>query len=93
MELFVCFKPLCLFFFLMIRQFLIHQIDKRIYFQDRARDMQTNDIVALKRIRIEHKRDGIPSTGLREIAILKMCHHVNIVKLNEVLIGKKWERY
>ena len=37
-------------------------------------------IVALKKIRLDHEEDGIPSTAIREIALLKEIHHPNVVK-------------
>jgi serine/threonine protein kinase len=37
----------------------------------KARDLQTNDIVALKKIRMEHEDEGVPSTAIREISLLK----------------------
>lgn len=57
----------------------------------RARDTQSNEIVALKKVRMDVEKDGIPVSGLREIQILKSCNHVNIVKLNEVVVGKSLE--
>lgn len=55
---------------------------------DRARDTRNGEIVALKRVRMDQEKDGIPISGLREIQVLKACNHKNIVKLNEVLVGK-----
>lgn len=56
---------------------------------DRARDtLNQGKIVALKRVRMDQEKDGLPVSGLREITILKMCDHENIVKLNEVVVGK-----
>lgn len=37
----------------------------------KARDLITNDIIALKKIRLEHEDEGIPSTAIREISLLK----------------------
>jgi hypothetical protein len=36
--------------------------------------------VALKKIRLENEEDGVPSTAIREIALLKEIKHPNIVK-------------
>lgn len=55
---------------------------------DRARDSRNREIVALKRVRMQQEKDGLPISGLREIQILKTCHHQNIVQLNEVVVGK-----
>ncbi|OQR85332.1 cell division protein kinase [Thraustotheca clavata] len=47
----------------------------------KALDLKTQEIVALKRIRLEVEDEGIPSTALREISILRELEHPNIVKL------------
>ena len=39
-----------------------------------------NDIVAIKKIKLDVDSEGLPSTALREIAILKKMKHQNIVK-------------
>lgn len=37
----------------------------------RAKDIHKNEIVALKKIKLENEDEGVPSTALREISILK----------------------
>ena len=37
----------------------------------KAKDLSTNEIVALKKIRMEHEDEGVPSTAIREISLLK----------------------
>ncbi|XP_030557096.1 cyclin-dependent kinase 10 [Drosophila novamexicana] len=54
----------------------------------RARDTRNGEIVALKRVRMDQEKDGLPVSGLREIMILKRCQHENIVRLREVVVGK-----
>lgn len=51
----------------------------------KAKDKQTNEFVALKRIRLEVEDEGIPSTTLREISVLRQLKHPNIVELNDVV--------
>ena len=34
-------------------------------------DKVTNELVALKKIRLEHDDEGIPSTAIREISLIK----------------------
>jgi len=51
----------------------------------KARDVDTNEIRALKKIRLESEDEGIPSTAIREIALLKELQHPNIVRLVNVL--------
>jgi cyclin-dependent kinase 10 len=53
----------------------------------RARHIQTNKIVALKRVRMDNEKDGLPISSLREIDILLNLRHKNIVELKEVVVG------
>lgn len=46
----------------------------------KARDNSTNQIVALKKIRLEAEDEGVPSTAIREISLLKELKNDNIVK-------------
>ena len=46
----------------------------------KAMDLKTNEIVALKRIRLEVEDEGIPSTALREISLLRELEHPNVVR-------------
>jgi serine/threonine protein kinase len=47
----------------------------------RGRDITTKELVALKKIKLENEDEGVPSTALREISILKELQpHPNIVK-------------
>ncbi|CEG41813.1 cmgc cdk cdc2 protein kinase [Plasmopara halstedii] len=48
-------------------------------------DLKTKQVVALKRIRLETEDDGIPSTALREISVLRELEHRNIVSLLDCL--------
>lgn len=59
---------------------------------DRARDTKTDKVVALKKVRMEHEKDGLPVSGLREISVLLSCRHENIVHLKEVVVGRSLER-
>ncbi len=51
----------------------------------KVKDKQSDRIVALKKIWLENEDEGMPSTAMREIAILKELDHVNIVKLLDVI--------
>lgn len=46
----------------------------------KARDTRTGRIVALKKIRLEQEEEGVPSTAIREIALLKELAHPNVVR-------------
>jgi serine/threonine protein kinase len=50
----------------------------------KAREKSTGDFVALKKIRLEVEDEGVPSTALREISLLKELAHPNIVQLKDV---------
>jgi cyclin-dependent kinase 2 len=51
----------------------------------RAKEISTGEMVALKRIRLDSEQDGVPSTAIREISLLKELQHVNIVKLLDII--------
>uniref|UniRef100_A0A804PH84 [RNA-polymerase]-subunit kinase n=1 Tax=Zea mays TaxID=4577 RepID=A0A804PH84_MAIZE len=40
----------------------------------------TNETIALKKIRLEQEDEGVPSTAIREISLLKEMNHPNIVR-------------
>ncbi|KAJ8450284.1 hypothetical protein Cgig2_004741 [Carnegiea gigantea] len=44
----------------------------------KARDKVTNETIALKKIRLEQEDEGVPSTAIREISLLKEMQHGNI---------------
>jgi len=50
----------------------------------KARCRQTGDFRALKQMKLGTQEDGVPSTAIREIAILKELSHDNIVRLVDV---------
>ncbi|CAK8687875.1 cyclin-dependent kinase 1-like [Clavelina lepadiformis] len=52
----------------------------------KGRNKKTNQIVALKKIRLESEEEGVPSTAIREISILKELQHPNIVALQDVVL-------
>ncbi|ETV96053.1 CMGC/CDK/CDC2 protein kinase [Aphanomyces invadans] len=51
----------------------------------KAVDLNTNRTVALKKIRLESEDEGVPSTAMREIALLKGLAHPNVVHLYNVV--------
>ncbi|KAK5993421.1 CTD kinase subunit alpha [Cladobotryum mycophilum] len=54
----------------------------------KGRNVYTEGLVALKRIRMEGERDGFPVTAVREIKLLQSLRHPNIVNLQEVMVEK-----
>jgi len=51
----------------------------------KAKDRVTGEMIALKKIRLEAEDEGIPSTAIREISLLKELQHSNIVRLYDVV--------
>ncbi|CAJ0586417.1 unnamed protein product, partial [Mesorhabditis spiculigera] len=48
---------------------------------------ETGRPVALKKIALDRDNEGVPSTCIREISILKTLNHCNVVKLYDVIQG------
>jgi len=55
----------------------------------RAKDLDTGEIVALKKVAIHSEADGFPQSSLREIRLLKALCHPHIVELREVVCGQQ----
>ncbi|KAG5029153.1 hypothetical protein AAZX31_05G113800 [Glycine max] len=55
----------------------------------KGRDRVTNETIALKKIRLEQEDEGVPSTAIREISLLKEMQHRNIVRLQDVVHDEK----
>jgi len=53
----------------------------------KARDKETGEIAALKRVKMDEATDGFPLTALREVNILLSLDHPSIVNVNEVVVG------
>lgn len=54
----------------------------------KALDKLSNEIVALKKVRLEHEREGFPITAIREIKILRQLNHKNIINMTEIVADK-----
>ena len=54
----------------------------------KARSIKDGHTVALKRILMHNEKDGFPITALREIKLLKMLSHPNILRLEEMAIER-----
>jgi serine/threonine protein kinase len=46
----------------------------------KAINLETGETVAIKKIRLEKEDDGVPSTAIREISLLKNLKHPNVVE-------------
>jgi len=55
----------------------------------KCKNKETQEFCALKKIRLENEDEGIPSTAIREISILKQMKHPNIVNLIDLIHGEK----
>lgn len=57
----------------------------------RARNRSTDEIVALKDLKIDpsNTTEGFPVTALREIQNLRACSHRNVIKLQEVITSSE----
>ncbi|XP_069728337.1 cyclin-dependent kinase 3 [Phaenicophaeus curvirostris] len=55
----------------------------------KARHKHTGQLVALKKIRLDAEVEGVPSTAIREISLLKELKHPNIVRLLDVVHSQK----
>ncbi|KAL3185674.1 hypothetical protein MRX96_028581 [Rhipicephalus microplus] len=58
----------------------------------RARDKKTDEIVALKRLKMEKEKEGFPITSLREINTLLKAQHPNIVTVREIVVGSNMDK-
>jgi len=58
----------------------------------RAKDIRTNEIVALKRLKMEKEKEGFPITSLREINTLLKAQHPNIVTVREIVVGSNMDK-
>ncbi|KAJ6247097.1 cyclin-dependent kinase c-2 [Anaeramoeba flamelloides] len=50
-----------------------------------SENIKTHERVALKRVRMSGESEGFPLTAIREIKLLQMIDHKNVVKLKEVV--------
>ncbi|NXY92748.1 CDK3 kinase, partial [Alcedo cyanopectus] len=55
----------------------------------KARNKRTGQLVALKKICLDSDTEGVPSTAIREVALLKELKHSNIVRLLDVVHSQK----
>merc|ERR1719158_859059 len=50
----------------------------------KARSVRTGESVAIKQMKLDAQEEGVPSTAIREVALLKELQHPNIVRLLDV---------
>ncbi|MCJ1461143.1 serine/threonine protein kinase, CMGC, CDC2/CDK sub [Mycoblastus sanguinarius] len=54
----------------------------------KAESRESGQIVAMKKILMHNEKDGFPITALREIKLLKMLSHPNVLKLEEMAVER-----
>ncbi|XPS99051.1 [Pyruvate dehydrogenase (acetyl-transferring)] kinase [Ascochyta lentis] len=54
----------------------------------KARQRSTGSVFALKKILMHNEKDGFPITALREIKLLKMLSHDNVLRLEEMAVER-----
>ena len=55
----------------------------------KAKSRRTGNIVALKKILMHNEKEGFPITALREVKLLKMLSHPNILTLEEMAVERQ----
>ncbi|CAK4033108.1 Serine threonine- kinase bur1 [Lecanosticta acicola] len=55
----------------------------------KAKSKRTGAIVALKKILMHNEKEGFPITALREVKLLKMLSHPNILRLEEMAVERQ----
>mmetsp|Transcript_18188 Transcript_18188/g.51806 ORF Transcript_18188/g.51806 Transcript_18188/m.51806 type:complete len:325 (+) Transcript_18188:85-1059(+) len=58
----------------------------RVY---KAKDVRNGKYVAMKKMKLDAEEEGVPSTAIREIALLRELNHENVVKLLDVFCSTK----
>lgn len=58
----------------------------------RARDKETDQVVALKKLKLQPENGGFPVTSLREIHALMTIKHPNIVNVREIVMGNHMDQ-
>ncbi|XP_044531322.1 cyclin-dependent kinase 13, partial [Gracilinanus agilis] len=55
----------------------------------KARDKDTGEMVALKKVRLDNEKEGFPITAIREIKILRQLTHQSIINMKEIVTDKE----
>ncbi|CAO3624427.1 unnamed protein product [Mucor hiemalis] len=58
----------------------------------RARDKESGEVVALKKLKLNPENGGFPVTSLREIHALMIISHPNIVNVREIVMGNHMDQ-
>ncbi|KAM9393246.1 uncharacterized protein cdk12 isoform 1-T1 [Pholidichthys leucotaenia] len=55
----------------------------------KAKDKDTGELVALKKVRLDNEKEGFPITAIREIKILRQLKHPSVVNMKEIVTDKQ----
>ncbi|XP_059819139.1 cyclin-dependent kinase 12-like [Hypanus sabinus] len=55
----------------------------------KAKDKDTGEMVALKKVRLDNEKEGFPITAIREIKILRQLNHTSVVNMKEIVTDKQ----
>lgn len=55
----------------------------------KAVSKRTGKMFALKKILMHNEKEGFPITALREVKLLKMLSHPNILRLEEMVVERQ----
>uniref|UniRef100_A0A4W4GFU2 Cyclin-dependent kinase 12 n=1 Tax=Electrophorus electricus TaxID=8005 RepID=A0A4W4GFU2_ELEEL len=55
----------------------------------KAKDKDTGELVALKKVRLDNEKEGFPITAIREIKILRQLNHRSVVNMKEIVTDKQ----
>ncbi|XP_014459107.1 cyclin-dependent kinase 12 isoform X2 [Alligator mississippiensis] len=55
----------------------------------KAKDKDTGELVALKKVRLDNEKEGFPITAIREIKILRQLIHRSVVNMKEIVTDKE----
>uniref|UniRef100_A0ABK0L6L0 Cyclin-dependent kinase 12 n=1 Tax=Rattus norvegicus TaxID=10116 RepID=A0ABK0L6L0_RAT len=55
----------------------------------KAKDKDTGELVALKKVRLDNEKEGFPITAIREIKILRQLVHQSVVNMKEIVTDKQ----
>ncbi|MEJ1285370.1 cyclin-dependent kinase 12 [Cricetulus griseus] len=55
----------------------------------KAKDKDTGELVALKKVRLDNEKEGFPITAIREIKILRQLVHRSVVNMKEIVTDKQ----
>jgi cell division cycle 2-like protein len=58
----------------------------------RARDKESGEVVAVKKLKLNPENGGFPVTSLREIHALMIIKHPNIVNVKEIVMGNHMDQ-